>query len=100
MSRASQIEPDDFDLYFLLGEIDAYRQDWNAAATALGHAVARSPQHVQARYKLGLALQRLGRTEDARGQLAEYQRLKQLQDQNVSERMSQTRRFIVELKQP
>lgn len=100
LSRAIQTDPDDFDAHFLMGEIDAYRQDWNAAVAALGQAVALRPQHVEARYKLGLALQRAGRSEDARRELAEYQRLKQRQDQDVSERMSQTRRFIVELKQP
>ncbi len=100
LSRVASQHSDLFEAQFLLGEIHAFQQDWPRAVEALRLAVASRPDDVQARYKLGLALQRTGATQEARLQLQRYQTLKAQQDQAVGERMAATKRFIVELKQP
>ena len=46
------------------------------AEALLRRAVAREPSSAQVQYALGMTLQRLGRTEEARGPLAEFERLR------------------------
>ncbi len=100
LAETAAQHPDFFEALYLLGEAYSDQQDWPRAVAALEKAVAARPDDVQARYKLGLALQRLGRTEEAKLQLEQYQNLKQQLDQVMNERMSATKRFIIELKQP
>ena len=83
----------------LLSEIQFELQNWAAAATALRQAVQLDPNHVLSHYRLGLALQRLGQSEDAQEMLQRYQMLKAREDQTVGDRIAATTRFIVELRQ-
>ena len=82
----------------LLGEIQFELQNWPGTVAALRQAIQHDPKNVLAHYRLGLALQRLDRSQEARETLQRYQELKAQEDQNVSERVAATTRFIVELK--
>ncbi len=89
-----------FEADALLGEIYSATLQWPRAVESLRRAARSRPEDVQARYRLGLALQRIGRSEEAREELETYRRLKAEQDQSVSERMAATKQFVIELKKP
>ena len=82
----------------LLSEIQFELRRWAETVEALQQAVRLDPNHVSAHYRLGLALQRLGQSQEARGVLSQYQELKAKEDQTVEERVAVTTRFIVDLK--
>ncbi len=83
----------------LLGEIQFELGNWTAVAEALEQAVRIDPTHVTAHYRLGLALQRSGRTEQAQQALEKYRDLKAQEDAAIGERVAATTRFIVERNQ-
>lgn len=89
---------DFFEAALLFGQVLFDLRQWEEAVRSLQAAVRLNPGHVQARYQLGLALQRTGRTEEARAQLRLYQELKEREDAAVTARVAQTRRLIVKLK--
>ena len=82
----------------LLSEIQFELQNWAEAVEALQQAVQLDPNHAAAHYRLGLALQRSGQSEEAQQVLRRYQALKAQEDQTVGDRVAATTRFIVELK--
>ena len=84
--------------HLLLSEIQFELRNWAASVEALQQAVQLDPEHAAAHYRLGLALQRLGRSQEARRILQRYRVLKAREDQTVDERVAATTRFIVELK--
>ena len=99
LTRLTQEKPRFLEAHLLRGEIQFEVQEWNGSVEALTRVVQLDPQHVAAHYRLGLALQRLGRSQEARAALQQYQALKAQEDQSVGERVATTTRFIVELKQ-
>ncbi|MCY4593817.1 MAG: tetratricopeptide repeat protein [Bryobacterales bacterium] len=82
----------------LLSEIQFELRNWAETVEALQRAIELDPNHVSAHYRLGLALQRLGQSQEAREILQRYQALKTQEDQTVGERVAVTTRFIVGLK--
>lgn len=100
LQKALARRPDFFQAQFLLGEIQFEQKRWDAAVSAFEKAVELDPNHVEAHYKLALAFRRSGRTEEAKVEMARYQALKKTQEQELTERVAQTTRFIVELKKP
>ncbi|MFQ5737770.1 MAG: tetratricopeptide repeat protein [Acidobacteriota bacterium] len=93
-------QPDFFEGHLLAGEIYFDQQRWRQCAAALQEALRLNPDHAQGHYKLGLALRRLGRDGEAAVELKKYQELKRRQDQEVSQRVAATTKFIIELKKP
>ena len=83
----------------LLSEIQFELQNWAAAVKALQQVIQLDPNHVSAHYRLGLALQRSGQSQEARQILQRYRLLKAEEDQTIGGRVAVTTRFIVELKQ-
>ena len=92
-------QPAFFEAQLLLSEVQFELQNWPSAVEALRHAVRLAPNHVLAHYRLGLALQRTGQTQEARRVLERYGELKAQEDRTIGERVAVTTRFIVELKQ-
>ena len=99
LSRLTRENSHFLEALLLLGEIQFELRNWSGAVEALRQAIQRDPKNVLAHYRLGLALQRLDRSQEAQEILQRYQELKAQQDQSVSERVAATTRFIVELKQ-
>ncbi len=100
LQTVADAHPETFEFQALVGESLFLMQRWEGAANALRKATLANPNDVQVRYKLGLTLRRLGRTEEASQQLKAYQQLKSKQDSEVNKRMSETTKFIVDLKTP
>ena len=98
LTRLTRENSDFLEALLLLGEIQFELQNWPGTVAALRQAIQRDPKNVLAHYRLGLALQRLDRSQEARETLQRHQELKAQEDQNVSERVAATTRFIVELK--
>jgi tetratricopeptide (TPR) repeat protein len=73
---ASLIGPDDAEALTAIGQIHFDAGSYPAAETVLRRAIGVSPVLVQARYLLGQTLDRLGRPDESREQLAEYDRLR------------------------
>jgi tetratricopeptide (TPR) repeat protein len=73
---ASLIGPDDAEALTAIGQIHFDAGRYADAATVLARAIAVRPALVQARYLLGHTLDRLGRTDESREQLAEYDKLR------------------------
>jgi len=73
---ASLIGPDEAETLTAIGQIHFDAGRYAAAETVLGRAIAVKPAFAQARYLLGQTLDRLGRANESREQLAEYDRLR------------------------
>lgn len=99
LTQLAREDPSFHEAQLLLGEIRFELQDWAGAVDALRQVIELDPNHVRAHYRLGLALQRSGHSQEARQVLERYQVLKAQEDQTIGERVALTTRFIVELKQ-
>ncbi len=97
LTQLTREDPEFLEAHVLLGELQFELQNWTGAVEALQRAVRLDPSQVTAHYRLGIALQRSGRSQDARTVLQRYNDLKARQDQLVGERVAATTRFIVEL---
>jgi Flp pilus assembly protein TadD len=73
---ASLIGPDNAEPLTAIGQIHFDAGRYAAAATVLARAIAVGPVLVQARYLLGHIFDRLGRPDQSRVQLAEYDKLR------------------------
>jgi len=98
LERLLADHPDFFEACSLMGEISFREKDWEAAGSAFERAVALDPGDIQTRYKYGLSLQRMGRTEQAKAELQRYQELKEQLNSAMTERMARTTKFMVDLK--
>ena len=90
--------PEFLEALLLLSEIQFELRNWSETVEALQRAIQLDPDHVSAHYRLGLAHQRLGQSQQAREILGRYQALKAREDQTIGERVAVTTRFIVGLK--
>jgi len=95
LKKAIDRKPDFYAAYFLLGEIYFAQRNWKEAIAAYEQTTRHDPEHLEAHYKLGLTLQRVGQTERAKAELKLFQDLKEKQTQAVAERIAQTAGFIV-----
>ena len=98
LARLAAENPDFVEAHLLLGEVQFELGEWSAAVGALRRVIQLDAEQVAAHYRLGLALQRMGQSEEARQTLARYQALKARADQSIGERVATTTRFIVALK--
>jgi tetratricopeptide (TPR) repeat protein len=79
---ASLIGPDDAEALTAIGQIHFDAGRYAAAETAVSRAITVRPALAQARYLLGQTLDRLGRPNESRVQLAEYDRLRAAANDN------------------
>lgn len=98
LTQLTQEDSGFLEALLLLSEIQFELRNWAETVEALQRAIQLDPNHVSAHYRLGLALQRLGQSQEAREILERYQELKAQEDQTVGERVAATTRFIVGLK--
>ncbi len=98
LAEITRENPRFLEAQLLLGEVQFELQDWAAAVTALERATELDPSHVQAHYRLGLALQRTGESARATETLLKYRELKAGEDRSVGKRVAATTRFIVDLR--
>jgi tetratricopeptide (TPR) repeat protein len=74
VTAASQVDPNNPVVFFQLGFLKYNNKDYQGAETALNRAVQLEPSYANARYFLGLSLNRLGRNSEAITQFAEIQK--------------------------
>jgi Flp pilus assembly protein TadD len=79
-SRALQLTPDDPDANLGLGKTLLALNQPQKAQPLMERAVRLDPTDWVAHYRLGSLYRQMGRAEDARRELAEFQRLKQMRD--------------------
>lgn len=72
-TQAAQLSPNDIGVFFQLGLLEYLNNDFVNAAAALERAVALNSQFANAKYFLGLAYGRSGRTADAIKQFEDIQ---------------------------
>ncbi|MBI5816826.1 MAG: tetratricopeptide repeat protein [Candidatus Yonathbacteria bacterium] len=72
---ASVISPNDVGIFFQLGFLRYKNKDWQGAISAFERAIELSPSYSNARYFLGLAYDKAGRTGDAINQFQTIQTL-------------------------
>lgn len=89
--------PDFYEAHRLAGEIHLRQNAWAPAAVQLGKACQLDPTDVECRYKLALALRRSGDQQGAQTALEAYQRLKREQNDAAAERLSRTKKLIVDM---
>ena len=99
LAELTRADPRFLEALLLMSEIQFEFQNWPAAVDALHQSVRLDPDHVLAHYRLGLALQRTGKGQEARQMLQRYRELKAREDRTIGERVAVTTRFIVDLKQ-
>ena len=79
---ASLLGPDDAEALTAMGQIHFDAGRYAVAESVLARAIAVTPWQVQARYLLGQTLDRLGRPNESRAQLTEYDRLRAAANDN------------------
>jgi Flp pilus assembly protein TadD len=80
LERAVAAAPDDVEARFALGLAESGTEQWQAAAESFRQVRAAVPGHAGAAYNLGLALRRLGRGDESRAVLLEFQPLAERDD--------------------
>ncbi len=73
VEAASYLAPNDSGVFFQLGLLRYSNKDYQGAVSALQQAIALNPAYANAKYFLGLSLERLGRIADA---IAQFNELK------------------------
>ena len=80
-SRALKLQPDDPEANLGLGKVLLSLNQPKKALPLLEKAVQLDPSDSVAHYHLGTLYRQMGRTDDGRRELAEFQRLKQMKEQ-------------------
>ena len=70
-----EIDPNDPDVYYFLGTFYSQEQDYPKAVDAFQHALKIQPLHASAEFGLARALQRSGKTDEARVHLKRFEYL-------------------------
>ena len=73
--KALEIDPNQGEIHYSLALLFAQQNRFSESTAAFEKAVSLLPTHARLRYNYGLALLKVGRTEDAKKQLAESLRL-------------------------
>ena len=77
LNRVMALDPKNAEPHKELADAAARRSDWTAALTFLDRAMTLDPYDIAQRYSRGLALARLGRTDEARAEQAAAARLRE-----------------------
>src|SRR3974390_1620468 len=73
--KVLKIDPNDPDAYYFLGTFYSQQQDYAKAIEAFQQALKINPLHASAEFGLGRALQRSGKTDEAREHLQRFEYL-------------------------
>ena len=73
--KVLKIDPNDPDAYYFLGTFYSQQQDYAKAIEAFQQALKINPLHASAEFGLGRALQRSGKTDEAREHLKRFEYL-------------------------
>src|SRR5215469_12416830 len=73
--RVLKIDPNDPDAYYFLGTFYSQKQDYPKAIEAFQQALKINPLHASAEFGIGRALQRSGKTDEARDHLKRFEYL-------------------------
>jgi Flp pilus assembly protein TadD len=75
--RAAEIDPQDADSHYYIGIIHLGQKDYDQGIAEFERALLISPLHASAQYGLARALQRSGKTEEARSHVRRFQEITQ-----------------------
>lgn len=75
--RAATLNPKDADSHYYVGSIDLGLKDYDHAIEEFEKALELSPLHASAQYGLARALQRAGKTDEARKRFQRFQQITQ-----------------------
>ena len=73
--KVLKIDPNDPDAYYFLGTFYSQKQDYPKAIDAFQQALKLNPLHASAEFGMGRALQRSGKTDEAREHLKRFEYL-------------------------
>src|SRR5215471_21258542 len=73
--KVLKIDPNDPDAYYFLGTFYSQKQDYAKAVDAFQQALKINPLHASAEFGMGRALQRSGKTDEAREHLKRFEYL-------------------------
>src|SRR6516225_1684175 len=73
--KVLKIDPNDPDAYYFLGTFYSQKQDYPKAIDAFQQALKLNPLHASAEFGIGRALQRSGKTDEAREHLKRFEYL-------------------------
>jgi tetratricopeptide (TPR) repeat protein len=75
--HAADLDPQDADSHYYVGSIDLALKNYDHAITEFERAIRISPLHASAQYGLARALQRAGKSDEAREHVRRFQKITQ-----------------------
>jgi tetratricopeptide (TPR) repeat protein len=75
--HAAEVDPQDADTHYYIGIIHLGQKDYDQAIAEFDRALQISPLHASAQYGLARALQRSGKTDEARSHVRRFQEITQ-----------------------
>jgi len=75
--HAAEVDPQDADTHYYIGIIHLGQKDYDQAIAEFERALQISPLHASAQYGLARALQRSGKTDEARSHVRRFQQITQ-----------------------
>jgi len=100
LERAVALDPKFAQAYLELGILAAEQRQYPKAVERYRQAVQFDPNLVEAHYRLGQALGRLGETQAASQELKIYERLHEKQMLDTDEKRNEIRQFVLTLQAP
>jgi len=79
-TQATKLQPDDPDANLGLSNVFAAREQYKEAETLLEHAVHLDPTNPIVHFHLSTIYRKMGRTEDAKHEIQEYKKYKEIRD--------------------
>lgn len=98
LKSALRLNPRFADAYLQLGILHAYRTDSAASILDFQHAIENQPDLEEAHYRLAQAYRAAGRSEDAKGEIAVYQRLREQSAQETEREHREIKQFVYSLR--
>jgi tetratricopeptide (TPR) repeat protein len=98
LNTAIKLDPHLGDAYLQLGILCAEREDFPAAIAALEKAVENTLQPVDAHYRLAQVYRRMGDSEKANREVAEYKKLSEQNDEQADRERHEIPQFVYTLR--
>jgi tetratricopeptide (TPR) repeat protein len=98
LKTALRLDPKLADAYLQLGILHAYQRNFAAATADFRHAIGRQPDLQEAHYRLAQAYRVSGRMDEARAEIAVYERLRQQSQQQTEREHHEIKQFVYSLR--
>lgn len=98
LKTALRLDPKLADAYLQLGILHAYQKNSPAAIADFQHAIENRPDLEEAHYRLAQAYRISGRMDEARAEIAVYERLRQQSQQQTEREHHEIKQFVYSLR--